>query len=119
MEVSFKATGNKYCESLPDEWKYRWAMHMDHLFLRHGLELCFHQRLPIKDEIKKPWTDLQVTGAGEQIKNVIIPAWKEGEDPTPEKWLQLLDGLVGESQQHQAHTMDMIVTVGRKQYSHL
>ena len=92
---------------------------MDQLFLRHGLELCFHQRLPIKDEIKKPWTDLQVTGAGEQIKNVVIPSWEEGEDPTPEKWLQLLDGLVGESQQHQAHTMDMIVTVGRKQYSHL
>lgn len=76
--------------------------------------MLFYQRLPIKDEIKKPWTDVQVTAAGEQIKNVVIPACKEGEDPNPERWLQLLDGLVAESQQGQAHTMDMLITVGRK-----
>ncbi len=92
----------------------RWATQIDKLFTSHGLELCFYQRLPIKDEIKKPWTDVQVTAAGEQIKNVVIPACKEGEEPTAEKWLQLLDGLVAESQQDQAHTMDMIVAVGRK-----
>lgn len=92
----------------------RWATQIDNLFIGHGLELCFYQRLPIKDEIKKPWTDVQVTAAGEQIKNVVIPACKEGEEPSPEKWLQLLDGLVAESQQNQAHTMDMIIAVGRK-----
>ncbi|CAD6591305.1 MAG: hypothetical protein ASARMPRED_005303 [Alectoria sarmentosa] len=92
----------------------RWATQIDKLFIGHGLELCFYQRLPIKDEIKKPWTDVQVTAGGEQIKNVVIPACKEGEEPSPEKWLQLLDGLVAESQRNQAHTMDMIVAIYEK-----
>ncbi|KAL9122380.1 MAG: hypothetical protein Q9187_001064 [Circinaria calcarea] len=74
----------------------RWVTQIDKLFIEHGLELLCYQRLPIKDEIKKPWTDLQVTAAGEQIKNVIIPTCKEDEGPSAEKWLELLDGLIYE-----------------------
>ena len=120
MEVSVFAAEAKgsLLLSLVLNFSHRWAASIDNLFLQHGLKLLSHQRLPIVDEMKKPWTDIGITAAGETIKQIIIPSCKEGEDPTPEKWLQLLEGFILEMHQNQqCQTVDMIVTVGRKPLS--
>lgn len=104
-----------YCFLDTENPPCRWAASIDKLFLEHGFELISYQRLPIKDEMLKPWSDIGHTAAEEMIKKIVIPSCKEGEEPTPEKWLQLFDGLVEETQQNQqAQNVDMIVAVGKK-----
>ena len=94
--------------------RYSWASQIDKVVAENGLELLYYERFPIQDEIKKPWTDTQVTSAVEQIQNGIVPTFTDGQEPSREKWLEIADGLVMELQQGQSLTMDMIVTVARK-----
>lgn len=81
-----------------------------------GLETLNYNRLPISNDIAKPFTDLILTSLNEILENYIIPSLgkDESESSTPEGWRTLLRDAVQECQAGISLKMDMVMVVGRK-----
>ena len=89
---------------------------MDSLFAKHGLTVIDLDRMPIGDDMAKPWTRMQIMAAEDIIENAIIPAAEKDSEasPTAERWREIFEGLAKRCQDGMSITMDMVVAVGRK-----
>ena len=90
---------------------------MNNLFREHGLTVLGYHRIPVRDDITKPWTDMQMMATKDLVENYLIPAKEMGrvDGPTAEEWREILDGLGQEVREGMGMIMDMIVAVGRKE----
>lgn len=87
---------------------------MDDLFTRHNVEVLDYKRLPISDELAKPWTDMQLMANRDFVENDIIPSCTESSTPSQKEWREVLEGVALECGQGIKITMDMLYIVGRK-----
>lgn len=89
---------------------------LDNVFKQQGLEVLSYTRLPIRDDIAKPWTEMQLMASWDINEKVIIPAALKDPkaSPTAEEWREMYRKMVGEVSQGMSIRMDMVITVGKK-----
>ena len=75
-----------------------------------------YDRLPIHNDIAKPWTEMQLMATWDINEKVLVPASKK--DPSAkfsaEDWRDMYKRMVEEVHHGMSIRMDMIVCVGRK-----
>ena len=89
---------------------------MDNVFLKHGLQVVDQKRLPIGNQMAKPWTDMQIMAYQDFIEHDVIPSCidQDSSSPTPMEWREMLRNVIAECQQGLSITMDMTYVLGRK-----
>ena len=91
---------------------------MDKHFRAHGLDVLTYFRVPICNDLAKPWTDNQLMGTRDIIEHFVIPSLaKSGQDADPmtaDRLRELFDKYAVECQQGLSVKMDMLVAVGKK-----
>ncbi|KAL9042132.1 MAG: hypothetical protein Q9214_003876 [Letrouitia sp. 1 TL-2023] len=96
----------------------RWVREMDSLFRQHELKVIDFQRLPICNELAKPYTDMQIMALEDLMENFVIPSEAKGTEIclTPEKWRSMFQNMVRKCREGMSNTMDMAVAVGQKSH---
>lgn len=94
----------------------RWVSELDKVFKQQGLDVLSYTRLPIHDDIAKPWTEMQLMATWDIHEKVIVPAALKDSNASPsaDEWREMYRKLVEEVNQGMSIRMDMIVAVGKK-----
>lgn len=89
---------------------------LNKVFEQQGLDVLSYSRLPIHDDLAKPWTEMQLMATWDIQENVIVPAALKdpSASPTAEEWREMYRKLVEEVSQGLSIRMDLIVAVGKK-----
>ena len=96
--------------------RLRWISELSKIFEQQGLDVLSYSRIPIHDDIAKPWTENQLMVTWDAHEKVIVPtALKDpSASPNAEEWREMYRKLVEEIGQGLSMRMDMIVAVGKK-----
>ena len=89
---------------------------LDKTFEQHGLDILSYTRLPIQDDLAKPWTEMQLMATWELVEKLFIPAASTNPKVLPgaEEWREIYGKMVEEVSQGVSIRMDMIITVGKR-----
>ncbi|CAD6582664.1 MAG: hypothetical protein ASARMPREDX12_000999 [Alectoria sarmentosa] len=95
---------------------YRWVSELDKFFKQQGLDVLSYTRLPIHDDLAKPWTEMQLMATWDVNEKVLVPAALKdpSASPSAKEWRQMYGKVVEEVNQGMSIRMDMIVVVGKK-----
>lgn len=88
---------------------------MDKHFARSAFDVVSYDRLPISNDIAKPYTDNILTAIGDVHKNAFLPSSTETASPNAQEWFDMFQGIVQECEPSTSIRMDMMIAVGRKQ----
>lgn len=89
---------------------------MGKLFTENGLQLLNQRRIPISNDIAKPWTDAMLLATDDILTNIIIPSCAQDghSSSSTGEWRSMFNAMALECKQGQSITMDMLITVARK-----
>ena len=89
---------------------------LDKFFKQQGLDVLSYTRLPIHDDLAKPWTEMQLMATWDVNEKVLVPAALKdpSASPSAKEWRQMYGKVVEEVNQGMSIRMDMIVVVGKK-----
>ena len=94
---------------------FNWISELDKWFAQNGLQVHAHLRLPIRDDLAKPWTENVIAGLGDTVEYWIPSLVEDGRDSLlAQEWRGMLNDMVLECRQCASFRVDMIVVVGRK-----
>ena len=95
---------------------YSWVRNLDQFFERADLSVLTFDRLPIHDDLAKPWTEMQLMGFEDLIETTFIPAASDDPSvkPTAEEWRNMYKDAEKATTQGMSIRMDMIICAGRK-----
>lgn len=92
---------------------------MEDLFKDSGLHVVEFKRLPISDQMAKPWTDGQLIAYKDMLENTAVSSLNQVGDSNfkiMDHWREILNGLTSECQRGMSITMDIVFAIGRKAY---
>ena len=95
----------------------RWVSKLDKTFAEYGLESVRYIRIPIQNDIARPWAFAQLMGSAEVIEAAVMPMCLKNPDMSPnaEEWRESFKNMMEERQSGDVVTeSDMIVVVGKK-----
>ena len=94
----------------------RWVSELDKVFKQQGLDVLSYTRLPIHDDLAKPWTEMQLMATWDIHEKVIVPAALKNPNASPsaEEWREMYRQMCEEVNQGMSIRMDMVVAVGKK-----
>ena len=89
---------------------------LNKVFEQQCLDVLSYSRLPIHDDLAKPWTEMQLMATWDINEKVIVPAALKdpSASPSAEEWREMYRKLVEEVSQGLSIRMDLIVAVGKK-----
>ena len=89
---------------------------LDQVFESNDLSVLAFSRLPIHNDLAKPWTEMQHMATEDIIETLFIPASANNlrSKPTPEEWRNMYKDSVEEANQGMSIRMDMVICAGRK-----
>lgn len=94
---------------------FRWVNEMTTLFENHGLKVHDYRRLPIRNHMAKPWTEMQIMANRDFVEHGVIPSTQDNPNlPSADKWREMLRGVEKEAHDGLRILMDMVYIVGQK-----
>ena len=108
--------GSSFCYHVDAKVWLRWVSELSKIFEQHGLDVLSYSRIPIHDDLAKPWTEMQLMATWDIQENFIVPAALKDPSASPnaEEWREMYHKLVEEVSQGLSIRMDIIVAVGKR-----
>ncbi|KAF7884303.1 uncharacterized protein EAF02_004639 [Botrytis sinoallii] len=93
----------------------QWVSGMTELFESHNLKVHDYRRVPIRNHMAKPWTEMQIMANRDFVEHDVIPSTQGNPNlPSADRWREMLRGVEKEAQGGLRILMDIVYIVGQK-----